>query len=71
MNSIITYFVKNQYKTKYKFPGGFHQNKENIFKQSEEFDIDVPENDRVYEWFAVFDFEALLYTGSNLTQERK
>lgn len=47
-----------QNKTKFIFPGLFYQRKENILKQLKEFNC-VPANDCVYEWFIVFDFQAI------------
>lgn len=58
-------------KTKLKFPGGFHEGKENIFEQLREFGCVVPAHDRVYEWFIVFDFEAILRPESDIPRDRK
>lgn len=59
-----------QNKTKFIFPGLFYQRKENILKQLKEFNC-VPANDCVYEWFIVFDFEAILRPEKNTPLDRK
>ncbi|XP_033729711.1 uncharacterized protein LOC117318893 [Pecten maximus] len=46
--------------TSSKYPGGFHSSRTTIFDQLDEFGIVVPQEDRFYPWFAVYDFEALL-----------
>ena len=46
--------------TEYEFPGGFHKMSPSIFDRLEEFDIVVPEVNRLYPWFIVYDFEAIL-----------
>ncbi len=47
-------------KTRYEYPGGFYREQQTIFQQLEEFGIRVPERDRTFPWFAVFDFESIL-----------
>ena len=47
-------------KTKFVYPGGFHQARESIFERLEQYDIHVPENDRTFPWFVCYDFEVLL-----------
>ena len=47
-------------KTRFVFPGGFYQQPKTIFEQLENIGIHVPEKDRYYPWFAVFDCESLL-----------
>jgi hypothetical protein len=42
----------------YNFKGGFHNNPKTIFDKLEEHGIHV--QDRVYPWFVVYDFEAML-----------
>ena len=46
--------------TEYEFPGGFHKMSPSIFDRLEEFDIVVPKENRLYPWFIVYDFEAIL-----------
>ena len=46
--------------TKYQFPGGYYKLRDSIFHQLEEYGICVPEQDRYFEYFAVFDFESYL-----------
>ena len=53
--------------TEYEFPGGVHKMTPTIFDRLEEFDIMVPENERLYPWFIVYDFEAIL---SHVTEQQ-
>ena len=46
--------------TKFVYPGGFHRANESIFTKLEQFDINVPEDDRTFPWFICYDFEAIL-----------
>ena len=46
--------------SKYQFPGGFYQLRDSIFHQLEEYGICVPDEDRYFEYFGVFDFESYL-----------
>ena len=46
--------------TEYEFPGGFHKMSASIFDHLEEFDIVVSEENRIYPWFIIYDFEAIL-----------
>ena len=47
-------------KTKHQFPGGFYSSPKSIFDKLEEQGIVVPTKDRIFPWFLVFDFEAML-----------
>ena len=47
-------------KTKQQYPGGFHNQHKTIFDRLEEFGIVVPQSKRLFDWFIVYDFEALL-----------
>ena len=47
-------------KTLYQYPGGFYQEQRTIFQQLESYGIHVPEDERTFQWFAVFDFESML-----------
>ena len=47
-------------RTKLKYSGGFFSSDKTIFEELEEYGIIVPPSDRQYEWYSVFDFEALL-----------
>ena len=53
--------------TEYEFPGGFHKMTPSIFDRLEEFDIVVPKKERLYPWFIVYDFEAIL---SHVTEQQ-
>ena len=46
--------------TKYRFPGGFYSTPKTIFDKLEQHGIVVPEEDRLFEWFVVYEFEAIL-----------
>ncbi len=46
--------------TKFKYPGGFVRPPMTIFEKLEECDIWVPEKDRTFTWYIVYDFEAIL-----------
>ena len=46
--------------TQYEFPGKTHKMTPTIFDRLEEFDIVVPTDGRLYLWFIVYDFEAIL-----------
>ena len=52
--------------TEYEFPGGFHKMSPSIFDRLEEFGTIVPFEERLYPWFIVYDFEAIL---SPVTEE--
>ena len=58
---------KCQGRTKHQFPGGFYSSPKTIFDKLEEHGIIVPAEDRIFPWFLVFDFEAMLIS----TQEPK
>ena len=58
---------KCQGRTKHKFPGGFYSSPKTIFEKLEEQGIKIPTEERVFPWFLVFDFEAMLLS----TQEPK
>ena len=47
-------------KTKFVYPGGFHQDRENIFERLDQYDIRVPVDERNFPWYICYDFEALL-----------
>ncbi|MEW8119475.1 MAG: hypothetical protein AB2792_20110, partial [Candidatus Thiodiazotropha sp.] len=47
-------------KTKFVYPGGFHQDRENIFERLDQYEIHVPENERTFPWYICYDYEALL-----------
>ena len=47
-------------RTKYLFPGGFHRNAENIFDKLDSLTVHVPESERYYQKFIVWDMEAIL-----------
>jgi hypothetical protein len=47
-------------KTKYVYPGGFFVPNKTVFDELQEIGINVAEEDRKFEWFIVFDFEAIL-----------
>lgn len=54
------------------FPGRiFYYRKETIFELLKEFNCVVPAQDCVYEWFVVFDFEAILRAEENSPLDRK
>ena len=57
-------------RTKYIFPGGFQKNQETIFDKLESLTIYVPESDRYYPAFIVWDMEAvLLKTNTSSTDQ--
>ena len=47
-------------KTKFVYPGGFRQARENVFDRLDQYDIHVPEDQRTIPWYICYDFEALL-----------
>ena len=47
-------------KTKFVYPGGFHQDRENIFERLDQYEIHVPENECTFPWYICYDYEALL-----------
>ena len=47
-------------KTRLVFPGGYHVNEQDIFQQLETYGIIVPNEERYYEWVALYDMEACL-----------
>ena len=47
-------------KTLFDFPGGFYKERQTVFEHMEEFGILLPQDERTYPWFAVFDFESML-----------
>ena len=51
---------KCQGKTKHQFPGGFYSALKTIFDKLEEQGIAAPSEERIFRWFLVFDFEAML-----------
>lgn len=46
--------------TKYVFRGGFYSNPKTVFDKLEEQGINIPVEDRLFEWFVVYDFESML-----------
>ena len=48
------------WKTRYIFPGGYYRQKVSIFEEMEDLGVYVPENQRVYDFFAVWDLESCL-----------
>jgi hypothetical protein len=56
--------------TKYVYPGGFFSPSKTVFDELEEIGIYVREEDRIFEWFLVFDFEALLLKTNIKTSEK-
>ena len=46
--------------TEHQFPGGFYTTPKTIFDKLDEFGIEVPRHKRLYKWFLVYDFEAML-----------
>ena len=46
--------------TKFRFPGGFFSPPGTIFEMLEEYNLKIPKEDKIFPWFAVFDFEAML-----------
>ena len=52
--------LKCQGRTKHQFPGGFYSSPKTIFDKLEEHEIVVPITERIFPWFLVFDFEAML-----------
>ena len=57
-------------RTKLKFPGGFFNPPASIFKELAEYGYVVPEKDRLYPWYAVYDFEAMLKKIENISTEK-
>lgn len=49
-------------RTNLKYMDGFHRNPKTIFEELEEFGICVPEDQRLFKYFAVYDAEAILET---------
>ena len=47
-------------KTKFVYPGGFHQDRENIFERLDQYENHMPENERTFPWYICYDYEALL-----------
>ena len=56
--------------TKYRFPGGFYSTPKTIFDKLEQHGIVVPEEDRHFEWFLVYDFEAIRQKSIEPSSER-
>ena len=54
------HYVNCYERTQYLFPGGFHTHQETIFDKLESLTIYVPESDRYYPTFIVWDMEAVL-----------
>ena len=47
-------------RTKRRFPGGFYSSPRTIFDRLEQYSIVIPESQRFYEWFLVYDLESML-----------
>ena len=47
-------------RTKLFFPGGFHNTNQTIFEKLHSLNINIPEQDRYYPYYAVWDMEAVL-----------
>ena len=58
--SLKRHYTNCYERTKYIFPGGFHRNGETIFDKLESLTIHVPESERYYLTYAVWDMEAIL-----------
>ena len=59
-----------QGRTKHQFPGGFYSPPKTIFDKLEEHDIVIPAEERIFPWFLVFDFEAML-TSAQVSNSEK
>ncbi len=55
--------------TRLNFPGGFHSQKKTIFDRLSEYGIDVTESLQLYDWFIVYDFEAVLNSKNDQVTE--
>ena len=60
VQSMKRHSLKCQGRTKHRFPGGFYSSPKTIFDKLEEYGIVVPAEERIFPWFLVFDFEAML-----------
>ena len=54
-----------QGQTQHQFPGGYYTAPLTIFDVLEFYDISVPEHQRIFPWFLVYDFEAMLLPVEN------
>ena len=59
-----------QGRTKHQFPGGFYSSPKTIFDKLEEHDIVIPAEERIFPWFLVFDFEAMLTSAQESNSEK-
>ncbi len=57
-------------KTKYRYPGGFFSETKTIFQELEVHGINVPDKDRVFPWFSVFDFESILQKVEDVSTDK-
>jgi len=57
-------------KTKYVYPGGFFKPPQTIFHKLADYGIVVPESQRTFPWFIVFDFEAMLTKSQERNSEK-
>jgi hypothetical protein len=57
-------------KTEFDYPGGFYIEQQSVFEELEYIGIDVPEDERIFPWFAVFDFESMLVRLENESGEK-
>ena len=55
-----------QGKTKHQFSGGFYSSPKTVFDKLEEHGIVIPAEERIFPWFLVFDFEAMLTSAQKL-----
>ena len=62
--------LKCEGRTKHQFPGGFYSSPKTIFDKLEEHGIVVLTNERIFPWFLVFDFEAMLSSRQDQTSEK-
>ena len=57
-------------KTLFRYPGGFYRPSRTVFQELGEFGVVVPEDERTFPWFAVFDFESMLVKLENDATEK-
>ncbi len=55
--------------TRLNFPGGFHSQKKTIFDRLMEYGIEVDKSMQLYDWFIVYDFEAVLNSRNDQVTE--
>ena len=59
--------LRCQNKTKYVYPGGFYKPSHDVFHDLQDLDIEVAPQDRFFDYFIVFDFEAIQPPVSDLS----